>query len=101
MHSMVMQYLSDSERRAVMAQLAWAGGLGATRACPLVWIALEWKADRSEVILQLTQWQGGGGEATTQTIAACHPYGKWIEWCGLTRPYPVQSKARHRGCQPI
>lgn len=80
MHSMVMQYLSDRERRAVMSRLAWAGAR-ATRACPLAWIALEWKADRSEVLLQITDWRGEG-EGTTQTIAACHPYGKWIEWRG-------------------
>ena len=80
MHSMVMQYLSESERHAVMEQLTSAGQR-ASRACPLVWIALEWKADRSEVLLQVTRWSGEGpDEGVTRTIAACHPYGKWIEW---------------------
>lgn len=87
MHSMVMQYLGTSERRAVMTQLAWAGAR-ATPTCPLAWIALEWNADRSAVLLQMTEWSGaaeaknGRGNGTTRNIAACHPYGEWIEWRG-------------------
>lgn len=82
-HSMVMQYLSDAERRAVITAIMQAGAR-ATAERPLAWIAFEWRADRSEVALQMLSWPPAGpaapGSASAQTLAICHPYGTWIDW---------------------
>jgi hypothetical protein len=82
-HSMVMQYLSAGERGEITAAIIRAGALARLER-PLAWIALEWTADRSAVMLQVTHWDGAGRQATgqTRTLARAHPYGEWIEWLG-------------------
>jgi hypothetical protein len=81
-HSMVLQYLPERERRAVLTTIMHAGAL-ATPERPLAWIGLEWNSTRSEVQLQLTRWPGEGGEGgTSRVLAICHAYGSWIDWRG-------------------
>lgn len=79
-HTMFVQYLSDEDRADLTALLAEAGA-EATTDRPMVEIGLEWTADRREVQLRLTSWPEG--ESTV--LAKCHPYGDWIEWCGMHR----------------
>lgn len=76
-HTMFLQYLSDQDRLE-MANLLAAAGAGATLDRPLVEIGLEWTTDRREVLLRCTRWPDG--ESTV--LAACDPYGDWIEWFG-------------------
>jgi hypothetical protein len=78
-HSMVTQYFSPDQRRAMIAAVLRAGAR-ATAERPLAWISLEWTRDRSEVQLRLTEWIGNGGEGTTTTLATCHPYGASVNW---------------------
>lgn len=76
-HSMVLQYLGDAERRTLGKMLRDAG----QRACadrPLARVAFEWNRTRSEVHLMLTTWPGN----STRLLAVCHPYGDWIDWRG-------------------
>lgn len=84
LHSMVMQYLALDERRAIHMQLSRAGA-SATPERPLALIALEWRADRTEVTLAVTHWWGGRaehGDGVPRVVATCHPYGQWIDWRG-------------------
>jgi hypothetical protein len=82
MHSMVLQYLPEAERRAALTSIMTAGAR-ATPERPFAWIGLEWNSDRSEVQLRLTRWPGEGGETgTSQVLAICHAYGSWIDWRG-------------------
>jgi hypothetical protein len=74
-HSMVLQYLDPSQRRAIVEEIRHAGRR-ADRTRPLAWIAFEWTECRSEVRLMLTCWPDG----TSRHLATCHPYGEWIEW---------------------
>lgn len=76
-HSMVLQYLSDADRRAGIDLIA-AAGARATAERPLAWISFEWTRDRSEVQLWLTMWPSG----EARLLARCHPYGAWIDWQG-------------------
>lgn len=82
MHSMVLQYLPESERRAALTTIM-AAGARATPERPLAWIGLEWNSGRSEVQLRLTRWPGERGEdGTSRVLAICHAYGSWIDWRG-------------------
>lgn len=82
MHSMVLQYLPEAERRAALTTIMHAGA-AATPERPLAWLGLEWNSDRSEVQLRLTRWPGEGGETgTSRILALCHAYGSWIDWRG-------------------
>lgn len=74
-HSMVLQYLQEVDRAAILQEIAEAGAR-ARDDTPLAWIAFEWTPARSEVQLTLTCWPRG----ETQLLAICHPYGDWIEW---------------------
>ena len=76
-HSMVMQYLGEDDRRAVDAAIA-AAGARASADRPLIRIAFEWTAARTEVQLWLTCWPTG----ESRQLATCHPYGAWIDWRG-------------------
>lgn len=76
-HSMVLQYLSEEDRRIVTDNLHRAGAR-ATAERPLAWISFEWTPNRSEVRLLLTCWPSG----TTRHLATCHPYGDAIDWHG-------------------
>ncbi|WP_309141067.1 DUF2332 family protein [Novosphingobium sp. G106] len=82
MHSMVLQYLPEAERRAALTSIM-AAGARATPDRPFAWIGLEWNSDRTEVQLRLTRWPGEGGETgTSRVLALCHAYGSWIDWRG-------------------
>lgn len=82
MHSMVLQYLPEAERRAALTTIM-AAGARATPERPLAWISLEWNSDRSEVQLRLTHWTGGeDASGTSRVLAICHAYGSWIDWRG-------------------
>ena len=82
MHSMVLQYLPEAERRAALTAIM-AAGARATADRPLAWIGLEWNSARSEVQLRLTRWPGERGETgTSRVLAICHAYGSWIDWRG-------------------
>jgi hypothetical protein len=85
-HSMVLQYLPECERRAALTAIMQAGAR-ATRDRPFAWIAFEWNAERSEVRLRLTRWPGGHdiedeGAGSSRILALCHAYGNWIDWRG-------------------
>ena len=80
MHSMVLQYLPEAERRAALTTIMTAGAR-ATPERPLAWISLEWNSTRSEVQLRLTHWTGNEHETgTSRVLAICHAYGSWIDW---------------------
>lgn len=89
LHSMVLQYLPEDERRAALTAIMQAGAR-ATPARPFAWIGFEWNSARSEVQLRLTRWPGGGeeqggdeqGGGTSRVLALCHAYGSWIDWRG-------------------
>jgi hypothetical protein len=76
-HSMVLQYLREKDRLAVIDMIE-AAGARATGERPLAWISFEWTPTRSEVQLWLTCWPSGEG----RLLAKCHAYGDWIEWQG-------------------
>ena len=76
-HSMVLQYFSQEDRRAVVDAID-AAGSRATADRPLAWISYEWTRDRREVQLLLTSWPDG----QTHHLATCHPYGASIDWHG-------------------
>ncbi|HEX7821423.1 MAG TPA: DUF2332 family protein [Sphingobium sp.] len=76
-HSMVLQYLNETDRLIVEGMIRRAGEQ-ATAEHPLAWISFEWTPTRSEVHLLLTCWPNG----TTRHLATCHPYGDWVEWHG-------------------
>ena len=75
-HSMVLQYLSESDRHAIVAMIRQAGTRASIRK-PLAHISLEWTPTRDPVQLRLTSWPGG----KTGLLATCHAYGDWIDWC--------------------
>jgi hypothetical protein len=74
-HSMLLQYLSADDRRAIEDAIDEAGSRS-DEDHPLVRIGFEWTDQRDEVQLRLTCWPGG----ETQQLATCHPYGAWIDW---------------------
>jgi len=75
MHSMLLQYLREKDRRDLTAMIMSAGAR-ATVDRPLVRISFEWTPQRREVQLRLTCWPRG----ETMVLAVCHPYGDWVEW---------------------
>lgn len=74
-HSMVLQYLTEENRKTIANMIRQAGAR-ATIERPLAWIGFEWTPTRSEVQLSLTYWPTG----ETCLLATCHAYGDWIEW---------------------
>lgn len=74
-HSMVLQYLSGSDRGTVNDAIA-AAGARATAARPLARISFEWTPPRTEVQLWLTCWPTG----ERRQLATCHAYGHSIDW---------------------
>jgi hypothetical protein len=76
-HSMVLQYLTEPGRNAVIDMIAEAGSR-ATVERPLAWVSFEWTPTRSEVQLRLTCWPSG----EARHLATCHPYGDWVAWRG-------------------
>ena len=81
-HSMALQYLPGEELNTVIASLREAGAR-ATPSRPLARIGLEWCRDRSQVLLCMTSWSGGGADdGERRILASCHPYGATIAWRG-------------------
>jgi hypothetical protein len=78
---MVLQYASPSERTAIDAAFALAGGQ-ASPDRPLARVSIEWRADRKAVELRIAEWNTLKGSGASRLAAICHPYGEWIEWLG-------------------
>ncbi|MBB3174380.1 hypothetical protein FHR90_002221 [Endobacter medicaginis] len=76
-HSVVLQYLPDEERAAVVAAIEQAGGR-ADGQHPFAWVSFEWEMARRCMVLRLKLWPQG--EACE--LATCHPHGAWIDWTG-------------------
>ncbi|WP_333605530.1 DUF2332 domain-containing protein [Novosphingobium sp.] len=80
-HSMVLQYLPDSELQALTVSMRKAGG-HASPVRPLASIGLEWNAERTLVQLSMIRWAGRADDGCRTVLATCHPYGASIEWRG-------------------
>lgn len=79
MHSVVWQYLNDTERYAV-TQLIEAAGAKGTKQAPLAWIALEANRDTHRHELVVRYWNGDTGSGEAFILAHAHPHGAWIKW---------------------
>jgi hypothetical protein len=78
MNSMVLQYLARDRRAAILQMLTEAIAQAPAEA-PIAHISLEWTAPRDEVRLGL-MLKAPSGEVRRYRLAACHPYGDWIDW---------------------
>ena len=82
-HSIMLQYLSPTERAAVSAEIE-RGGEAATDAAPLAWLRLEPGGDQAE--LRLTTWPGG----ESHLLARSSYHGPPVVWLapagGVLRP---------------
>lgn len=85
-HSMVLQYASPAERAAIDTAFALAA-VQASPDRPIARISIEWRSDRKAVELRIAEWDGAARHGEARLAAVCHPYGEWIEWCGL-QPLP-------------
>jgi hypothetical protein len=74
-HSIVWQYLTDTERATAEAALATAGGR-ATADAPLAWLRLEPSADLTHTELRVTTWPGGD----ERLLARCHYHLGPMQW---------------------
>ena len=81
-HSVVMQYLTAEERRAVV-DIRTDAAARATRDAPLAWLSLEppsWSSGTSgppdRFRVRLRMWPGGDDEL----LALCGPHGPPVEW---------------------
>jgi hypothetical protein len=74
-HSIVWQYLTDTERATAEAVLATAGER-ATRDAPLAWLRLEPSADLTHTELRVTTWPGG----EERLLARCHYHLGPMQW---------------------
>jgi hypothetical protein len=72
-NSIVMQFLSSSER-ARMRQMLEQAGRRTTSDAPLAWVEMESRAGRAEVAL--TSWPGG----KRQVVALAGLYGNPVKW---------------------
>lgn len=81
-HSMVTQYMPQVERD-LLARIMLSAGADATARRPLVRVGLEWSADRSEVELRCTLWDGTTAQGREMLAGTCHPYAEWFDWRGL------------------
>lgn len=86
-HSMLLQYLSGDDRRAVEEAIEDAASR-ADDERPLVRISFEWTESRDEVQLRLACWPSG----KSWHLATCHPYGAWIDW-HAGEPTPARSRS--------
>ncbi len=78
-HSIVLQYLSASDRRAMVAALE-AAGARATADAPLGWLRMEPGGEQAEP--RLTVWPGG----TSEVLARSAYHGPPVHWLGATAP---------------
>lgn len=78
MHSIVMQYVPEDQRRRIAAAME-AAGARATPDKALAWLSVE--ADRTLLghALQVRYWPGG---EEWRLLARSHAHGAWIEWQG-------------------
>ena len=74
-HSIVWQYLTDTERATAEAALSIAGER-ATRDAPLAWLRLEPSADLTHTELRVTTWPGG----EERLLARCHYHLGPMQW---------------------
>lgn len=74
-HTVVWQYLSQSERDAITATLQDAGARATPRA-PVAWIAMEADEVHDGAGLYLTQWPGG----ERALLARADFHGRWVRW---------------------
>jgi hypothetical protein len=72
-HSIVMQFLSSSER-ARMRRMLEQAGRRATSDAPLAWVEMESRAGHTEVAL--TSWPGG----EHRVVALSNLYGDRVKW---------------------
>jgi hypothetical protein len=77
-NTMVLQYLPRDRRAAILQMLSDAITLAPVEA-PIAHVSLEWTAPRDEVRLGL-MLKAPSGEVRRYRLAACHPYGDWIDW---------------------
>ena len=80
-HSMVTQFLPESDRRMIDWAMAEAGR-AAIPAAPLVRVGLEWNPGRTAVEVTVTQWNGLPESGHPVIFAECHPYAEWFSWIG-------------------
>ena len=80
-HSMVTQFLPESDRRMIDWAMAEAGR-AASPAAPLVRVGLEWNPGRTAVEVTVTQWNGLPESGHPVVFAECHPYAEWFSWIG-------------------
>jgi hypothetical protein len=76
MHSIVMQYLPEGQRRRI-GEAMQACGAKATPDRALAWIALEANRTLLNHALTVRCWPGDG---EPHLLAAAHAHGAWIEW---------------------
>lgn len=81
-HAMALQYMAQEERDRIDRLIA-ASGAQAGPDRPLVRVAIEWNAARSDVEVQVTGWNGGPRDGVATLAARCHPYAEWFDWYGL------------------
>jgi hypothetical protein len=74
-HSIVMQYLEESERRE-FERLLYEAGERASAAAPLAWLRMEPAGECAEV--RLTSWPGG----EERLLARAGYHGDWVESAG-------------------
>jgi hypothetical protein len=74
-HSIVWQYLTDTERATAEATLATTGER-ATRDTPLAWLRLEPSADLTHTELRVTTWPSG----EERLLARCHYHLGPMQW---------------------
>ena len=75
MHSVVWQYIAQTEQADISAQMQ-AAGHAATAEAPLAWLRFEPPAPDKAVELRCRFWPGGDD----QLLARCHPHAARIEW---------------------
>ena len=76
-NSMVLQYFAQPDRHTVHDAIHRAGAQ-ADADRPLVWLSLEWEAERSKVSLRMTSWPSAAPQSVE--LAICTPYCDHIHW---------------------
>ncbi|MCQ4160783.1 DUF2332 family protein [Roseomonas sp. GC11] len=74
-HSIMWQYMPESERHAIEALLS-AAAARATPSSPLAWLRFEPPGTEAPPELTLTLWPDG----TTRRLALAHPHGQTVQW---------------------
>lgn len=77
-HSIVWQYLPESDRRTIEEAMR-AAGRRATPELPLAWVEVETNRESFRHEIRARFWPGGEEWAL---LGEAHPHGAWIEWFG-------------------